>query len=53
MSANVHARNYGDIPVFDMIFGTFVNPRSFEGEVGFHAGGSKKIGAMLVGKVIA
>jgi sterol desaturase/sphingolipid hydroxylase (fatty acid hydroxylase superfamily) len=49
----VHARNYGDLPIFDMIFGTFENPREFEGEVGFHEGGSKRIGAMLFGKQIA
>ena len=49
----VHARNYGDLPVFDMIFGTFHNPREFDGEVGFFEGGSRKVGAMLVGKVIA
>lgn len=24
---DVHARNYGDLPVWDMLFGTFVNPR--------------------------
>jgi sterol desaturase/sphingolipid hydroxylase (fatty acid hydroxylase superfamily) len=49
----VHARNYGDLPVFDMIFGTFRNPESFEGKVGFHDGGSKRLGAMLAGRVIA
>ena len=49
----VHARNYGDIPIFDMLFGTFENPRSFDGEVGFHDGGSKKLGQMLIGRVIA
>lgn len=49
----VHARNYGDISIFDMIFGTFANPREFSGEVGFHEGGSKKLGAMLLGRVIA
>jgi sterol desaturase/sphingolipid hydroxylase (fatty acid hydroxylase superfamily) len=49
----VHARNYGDIPVYDMIFGTFENPDVFEGEVGFHEGGSKRLGAMLFGKQIA
>jgi len=49
----VHARNYGDLPVFDIIFGTFHNPREFDGQVGFFEGGSRKVGAMLVGKVIA
>jgi sterol desaturase/sphingolipid hydroxylase (fatty acid hydroxylase superfamily) len=50
---NVHARNYGDIPLFDILFGTFVNPATFGGEVGFHEGGSRKLGAMLVGREIA
>ena len=49
----VHARNYGDLPVFDMIFGTFHNPREFVGEVGFFDGSSRKVGPMLIGKVIA
>jgi sterol desaturase/sphingolipid hydroxylase (fatty acid hydroxylase superfamily) len=49
----VHGRNYGDIPIFDMLFGTFANPERFEGEVGFFEGGSRRLGAMLVGRVIA
>jgi sterol desaturase/sphingolipid hydroxylase (fatty acid hydroxylase superfamily) len=49
----VHARNYGDLPLFDIIFGTFHNPREFDGQVGFFEGGSRKVGPMLVGKVIA
>ncbi len=50
---SVHARNYGDVPWFDMIFGTFENPRTFDGEVGFFEGGSRKLGAMLIGRRIA
>jgi sterol desaturase/sphingolipid hydroxylase (fatty acid hydroxylase superfamily) len=49
----VHARNYGDLPVFDIIFGTFYNPREFDGQVGFFEGGSRKVGPMLIGKVIS
>lgn len=49
----VHARNYGDIPLFDMIFGTFANPREFEGQVGFYDGGSTRLREMLVGRTIA
>lgn len=30
----VHGRNYGDLPLWDMIFGTFENPGHFEGAVG-------------------
>ncbi len=50
---DVHARNYGDIPLFDMLFGTFENPHRFEGKVGFYDGGSKRVGAMLAGRLIA
>jgi sterol desaturase/sphingolipid hydroxylase (fatty acid hydroxylase superfamily) len=49
----VHARNYGDLPIFDIIFGTFHNPAEFTGKVGFHEGGSKKMLPMLLGREIA
>lgn len=49
----VHGRNYGDIPLFDMLFGTFENPKDFSGKVGFYDGGSKRLGAMLAGRLIA
>ena len=44
----VHARNFGDLPLWDMIFGTFANPADFEGEVGFEAPADRRLGAMLV-----
>jgi sterol desaturase/sphingolipid hydroxylase (fatty acid hydroxylase superfamily) len=50
---DVHAYNYGDIPLFDILFGTFRNPREFTGEVGFFDGSSRKIGPMLIGREIA
>ena len=31
----VHGRNYSDLPLWDMLFGTFVNPNRFTGKVGF------------------
>lgn len=43
----VHAFNYADLPVWDMLFGSFRNPAAFEGEVGFDAPADKKLGAML------
>jgi sterol desaturase/sphingolipid hydroxylase (fatty acid hydroxylase superfamily) len=49
----VHARNYSDLPLWDMIFGTFHNPKTFDGEVGFHEGGSKKVVPLLLGRLIA
>ncbi len=44
----VHGYNYSDLPIFDLIFGTFKNPKSFEGEVGFYDGASAKISEMLL-----
>jgi sterol desaturase/sphingolipid hydroxylase (fatty acid hydroxylase superfamily) len=50
---DVHARNYGDIPIYDMLFGTFENPHAFAGQVGFYDGSSKKVGPMLLGRLIS
>lgn len=44
----VHARNYADLPLWDMLFGTYVNPSSFDGRVGFEPQASARIGAMLL-----
>jgi len=49
----VHAYNYGDIPLPDMIFGTFRNPREWEGENGFHPGSTLQIPEMLVFRKIS
>lgn len=49
----VHARNYSDLPLWDMVFGTFHNPKTFTGEVGFYEGSSKKLGPLLTGRLIA
>ena len=49
----VHGRNYSDLPLWDMLFGTFHNPKEFTGEVGFYDGASEKLGPMLVGRQIA
>lgn len=43
----VHAWNYGDIPLPDMLFGTFRNPREWQGENGFHEGSTRQLGALL------
>ena len=45
----VHARNYSDLPLWDIVFGTFHNPTHFGGEVGFHGSAPRRIGAMLLG----
>lgn len=49
----VHAYNYGDIPLFDMIFGTFRNPPDWQGEAGFHAGSTRQVGEMIVFRKIS
>ncbi|RYG34802.1 MAG: sterol desaturase family protein [Burkholderiales bacterium] len=49
----VHAYNYGDIPLPDMVFGTFRNPREWEGENGFHPGSTTQIPEMLMFRKIS
>ena len=50
-----HARqvqqvNYSDLPIWDMIFGTFKNPAAVtEVDAGFYDGASSRVGEMLVG----
>lgn len=44
----VHAFNYSDFPIFDMLFGTFKNPKNFIEDNGFYHGASAKIPAMLL-----
>jgi sterol desaturase/sphingolipid hydroxylase (fatty acid hydroxylase superfamily) len=43
----IHAYNYADLPVFDLLFGTFRNPKQFEHSTGFYEGASNRIGEML------
>lgn len=46
----VHAHNYADFPLWDLVFGTFKNPKSWEGEAGYYDGASNRLGAMLIGR---
>lgn len=46
----VHRFNYSDLPIWDIVFGTFRNPARFEGEVGFWNGASSRIGSLLLGR---
>jgi sterol desaturase/sphingolipid hydroxylase (fatty acid hydroxylase superfamily) len=43
----IHAYNYSDLPLFDMLFGTFNNPVNYVEETGFYKGASGRIGKML------
>lgn len=42
-----HAGNYSDLPLYDMLFGTFRNPRDFAPATGFYDGASSRIADML------
>ncbi|MCX2864925.1 sterol desaturase family protein [Paucibacter sp. PLA-PC-4] len=47
---SVHAFNYADLPLWDMVFGTYCNPRSGRDErrlQGFYDGASSRIVSML------
>jgi sterol desaturase/sphingolipid hydroxylase (fatty acid hydroxylase superfamily) len=48
----IHGFNYSDLPIFDMLFGTFRNPSDFEYETGFYDGASTKIVDMLLFKKV-
>jgi len=46
----LHRYNYADLPVFDMLFGTFRNPAKWAGNCGLGPEGNRRLGAMLVGR---
>ena len=50
---NHHANNYADLPVFDMLFGTFKNPKTFVMETGFYPGASERIVDMILFKDVS
>jgi sterol desaturase/sphingolipid hydroxylase (fatty acid hydroxylase superfamily) len=43
----VHAFNYGDLPLWDLLFGSFRNPAAFKGDCGFDGPADRQLGAML------
>lgn len=43
-----HRDNYADLPLIDLVFGTFRNPPDFAPATGFHDGASLRLGEMLV-----
>jgi sterol desaturase/sphingolipid hydroxylase (fatty acid hydroxylase superfamily) len=49
----VHAYNYANLPLWDIVFGTFRNPRSWDGLAGFYSGSSKPTLRMLLGEDIS
>ena len=53
-NAGVHRYNYSDLPLWDMAFGTFRNPRELEKvDCGFYEGASARIPEMLVGRDVS
>lgn len=50
---NVHFKNFSDLPVFDILFGTFENPEVREYEAGFYDGASARILDMLLFKDVS
>ena len=49
----IHAKNYADLPLLDMLFGTFENPRRFEHATGFWHGASARVLDMLLGRDVS
>ncbi|MGE0031409.1 MAG: sterol desaturase family protein [Steroidobacteraceae bacterium] len=49
----VHAWNYSDLPLFDLLFGTFRNPRKYAPEQGFYDGASARVGELLLWRDVA
>ena len=49
----IHRHNYSDLPLWDIVFGTFHNPKDFAAEAGFHQGASAKIPQMLLFRDVA
>jgi sterol desaturase/sphingolipid hydroxylase (fatty acid hydroxylase superfamily) len=43
----IHRYNYSDLPLWDIVFGTFRNPSEFQPEHGFYQGASERIPEML------
>lgn len=39
----IHKNNYADLPLIDMVFGTFKNPKNYQKETGFYDGASSRI----------
>jgi sterol desaturase/sphingolipid hydroxylase (fatty acid hydroxylase superfamily) len=49
----LHRYNYADLPIFDILFGTFRNPADFEMDIGYYDGASARVLDMLLCKDIS
>jgi sterol desaturase/sphingolipid hydroxylase (fatty acid hydroxylase superfamily) len=50
---NIHGSNYSDLPLFDILFGTFRNPLTYTHQTGFYTGASQRIKDMLLGRDVS
>ena len=48
----LHHYNYADLPIWDILFGTYRNPRKWEAQCGFDEEAELKLGSMLRGEVV-
>ena len=46
----LHKYNYSDLPLFDILFGTFRNPKEFDHVTGFYEGASSRVVDMLLAR---
>lgn len=51
--SGLHACNYADLPVWDMLFGTFHNPGAEEVRCGFSDGSERRLLDLLRGRDLA
>lgn len=49
----IHAYNYGNCPIWDILFGTFRNPETWKEEQGFWDGASARMIPMLLGRDVS
>ena len=49
----IHGFNYANLPLWDIVFGTFKNPREWEALAGFYTGSSKQGLRMLLGRDVS
>lgn len=49
----VHDYNFANLPLWDIVFGTFRNPVAWQGTAGFYSGASRETLPMLLGRDIS
>jgi len=52
-AARIHKHNYSDLPIYDILFGTFANPSVYKYETGFYPGASGRISEMMLFKDVS